>query len=50
MRRPLSRRASLVGVAWLPLLLAPSVAGAQAWLPTKGEGAIGMTFGDYSFD
>jgi len=23
---------------------------AQAWLPTKGEGAIGLTFGDYGFD
>ncbi len=23
---------------------------AQAWLPTKGEGAIGITLGDYGFD
>jgi hypothetical protein len=34
----------------LVALLAPAVASAQAWLPTKGEGAIGLTLGDYSFD
>ena len=28
----------------------PGVARAQAWLPTKGEGAVGMTFGAYGFE
>ena len=28
----------------------PAAVSAQAWLPTKGEGAIGLTFGDYGFD
>ena len=45
-------------LAWLwrlgPCLLLPALAAssasAQAWLPTKGEGALGMTLGDYGFD
>jgi hypothetical protein len=34
------------------LVLAASAADsrAQAWLPAKGEGAIGLTFGDYGFE
>lgn len=31
-------------------LATPGAVSAQAWLPTKGEGAIGLTFGDYGFD
>ena len=31
-------------------LAIPGPVSAQAWLPTKGEGAIGLTFGDYGFD
>ena len=42
------RRLSLAGV--LLALFAPCRARAQAWLPTKGEGAIGLTFGGYGFD
>ena len=35
---------------WLLLATTPSAVEAQAWLPLKGEGAIGFTFGDYGFD
>jgi hypothetical protein len=49
-RRSSLRRTPLLGAALLLAVVAPSVARAQAWLPTKGEGAIGLTFGDYSFD
>jgi hypothetical protein len=44
--RRLAVMALLVVSAWL----APAIARAQAWLPTKGEGAIGLAFGGYGFD
>jgi hypothetical protein len=47
MLRPGVLRLALAGVV---ALIVPGVAYAQAWLPTKGEGAIGVTFGDYSFE
>lgn len=42
-----------LSAAGLGLLLLAASAGpvlAQAWLPPKGEGAVGVTFGDYGFD
>jgi hypothetical protein len=43
-------RAWRAGLGLLLPLLVPGVVRAQAWLPTKGEGAIGLTFGAYGFD
>ena len=40
----------LTGGVLLLSILAPRAARAQAWLPTKGEGAMGLTLGDYSFN
>ena len=36
-----------LAAAWLAL---PAPAGAQAWLPPKGGGAVSVTLGDYAFD
>jgi len=46
---PLPRLLRL-GLALLLGLAIPSPARGQAWLPAKGEGALGVTFGDYGFD
>jgi hypothetical protein len=48
--RRAGRRPWLPAAGLLPLLLSPSLVRAQAWLPTKGEGAVGLTFGGYGFD
>jgi hypothetical protein len=46
-----SGRRFLQAALGLSLVLGlPCLAGAQAWLPTKGEGTVGMTFGAYGFD
>jgi hypothetical protein len=39
-----------VALGLLLALAIPAAVSAQAWLPTKGEGAVGLTFGDYGFD
>jgi hypothetical protein len=45
-----SRRLPATGLGLLLLVVPARQALAQAWLPTKGEGAIGLTFGDYGFN
>lgn len=48
MRHCLCRCPAVTGL--LLTLVCPGPVLAQAWLPTKGEGAIGITFGNYAFD
>lgn len=48
--QPAALRPWLAGLGLLFCVASPGAALAQAWLPTKGEGAIGLTFGDYGFD
>jgi hypothetical protein len=45
-----ARHVQATTLALLLALAIPGAASAQTWLPTKGEGAIGLTLGAYGFD